>query len=112
MAADTLAEPMGNMAMRQVFSIGWWQLIWIGRREGWSQCGQHKPDNKLGCGVVQVAESSRQLIIWGQTLVGSLEQLGCWLTPVCQVQQAAKSCIITMAVMCPMLDVLSTKQQC
>ena len=32
------------------------------------------------------------MIVWEQTLVGALEQLGCWLTPACQTGKLPISC--------------------
>jgi len=49
------------------------------------------------------------MTIWEQTLVGALEQLGCWLTPACQARQAAE--LLHHFVVCPPIDVLSVEQK-
>jgi len=49
------------------------------------------------------------MIIQEQTLVGTLEQLGCWSTPACQAWQAAK--LLHHFVVHPLVDGLSVKQE-
>jgi len=73
------------------------------------------PPSELAALVLVVSEtttdSNRKIIIdhLGVNPGGNLEQLGCWLTPVCQAWQAAK--FLHHFVMHPLVDGLSVEQK-
>jgi len=73
------------------------------------------PPSELAALVLVVSEATTDgngkttMIVQEQTVVGTLEQLGCWLTPACQAWQAAK--FLHHFVVCPLVGALSVKQE-
>jgi len=63
-------------------------------------------------GMPMAPTAVNQLIIWVANPGGILGAAGLLVDPSLPDGQAAKSCIITMVEMHPMLDILSTKQAC